>query len=284
MVQENEPKTYSTSVITNTLGISRGTLRYYEQLGILSPTRTPGSNYRTYSNMDVFRAVKSTLLKNSGLQLQQVKATLDAAPEDFVRVCLEQADAERRRAEAIEERLRALEHAVACDGDEPHLARAPTWLLYYDGAEKGYNNFEADNAQDSLIDGMPLSSFAAVMDIDVFAPGTERPTRWGRTVMADYADLVPALDSSHREPTQLGGRPCVTLVYSADQDKIPGFDPTGATCARIAEFVRARGLRPDGPLFAPDVLPVGSKVYCNLYLPVAAANLWGRMALARCRR
>lgn len=276
-------KTYSTNVLMSTLGISRGTLRYYEQIGILDPERVPGSNYRTYSNMDVFRVVRSILLRNSGVGLQEAVEVLNGEgvlEHGCVDLCVERAQLQRRRAEAVCERLEALRRAVACAGvDEPRLVKAPTWLMFYDGAEKGYDNFAEDDAQDSLMGSMPLSSFAAVMDIDVFDPGEERATRWGRAVMLPYADLVPELRASSNEPAELGGCPCVTLTYAADQDKIPGFDPTGAVCARIADFVAAKGLEPAGVLFAPDVLPVGDRVYCNLYLPVVARSARGRLAL-----
>lgn len=91
MQDSAQGKSYSTKVLMSALGISRGTLRYYEQLGLVSPQRNPESNYRTYSNADVFRVVECVMLKNAGYQVQHAKETLVDAPVDaqgFVDDCL----------------------------------------------------------------------------------------------------------------------------------------------------------------------------------------------------
>ena len=277
-------KSYSTNVLLSALGISRGTLRYYEQLGIVRPQRDPDSNYRTYSNADVFRVVECVMLKNAGYQVQQGRDLLANPALDavgYADACVARSAWQLARARATHERFVLLREVVGADfAGRPALTRADEWLVHYDGCEGGYDRLVANEAQDALLGGMPVSSFAAIMDVNVCEPRAVE-TRWGRAIPACFRNLMPELDSFPGEPARFGGYPCLTLPYRADEDKIPGFDEDGSVCARMAAELRRLGLRQVGPIFAPCVLPVRGKVYTRLYLPVEATGLRGRAALAR---
>lgn len=123
MQQTARGKSYSTNVLMQALGISRGTLRYYEQLGILRPQRDPDSNYRTYSNADVFRVVECVMLKNAGYQVQQAKDVLagDADAGDYVDLCLAGSAVQLARAQAVHERLGVLREVVAAPEAGPGM-------------------------------------------------------------------------------------------------------------------------------------------------------------------
>ena len=283
MQRDARGKAYSTNVLMTALGISRGTLRYYEQLGLVSPQRDPESNYRTYSNADVFRVVECVMLKNAGYQVQHAKETLVDNPVDaaeFVQDCLTQSEVQLRRAQAAHERFSLLHEVVAHPDAAPRLEMAEEWLIYYDGCEGGYDRFVANRAQDSLLEGMPISSFAAVLDVAAGDPAAVE-TRWGRSIPARLRNLMPDLALVPDEPARFLGCPCVVLPYSDDEDKIPGFDRTGAVRTRIADYLRAHGLRQAGAIVAPCVLPVRGRVYTRLYMPVEATGLRGKMELAR---
>lgn len=264
------------------LGISRGTLRYYEQLGILRPQRDPDSNYRSYSNADVFRVVECMMLKNAGYQVQQAKDVLAGCDDagEFVQACLQSSQVQLARAQAVHERLGVLRDVVASPHTLPSLVFADEWLMYYDGCEGGYDRFVSNEAQDSLLEGMPVSSFAAVMDVQA-GDLSSVETRWGRAIPARYAHLMPELSRVSEPPAHFGRCACVMLHYSADDDKIPGFDPTGLVRSRVSDFLREHGLEQAGPFFAPCVLPVRGKVYTRLFLPVSASTLRGKLELSR---
>lgn len=149
-----------------------------------------------------------------------------------------------------------------------------------EGEEGGYDKFVANRAQDSLLEGMPVSSFTAVLDVDASSPA-QVETRWGRAIPARYRDLMPDLDLVDEEPAQFLGCACVSLPYSDDEDKIPGFDRGGTVRTRIADFLLAHGLRQSSAIVAPCVLPVRGKVYTRLYVPVEATGLKGKLELAR---
>lgn len=70
-------KTYTIKTLLSVLGISRNTLRYYEQIGVISPVRDPDSNYRVYTNDDVFSVAQLNMLKNAGFEVADVQVVME---------------------------------------------------------------------------------------------------------------------------------------------------------------------------------------------------------------
>ncbi len=69
--------TYSVSQLAKMFGLSRSTLLYYDNLGLLSPKRCAESNYRIYSEQDVERLKQIVVLRRTGISLDEVKRLLD---------------------------------------------------------------------------------------------------------------------------------------------------------------------------------------------------------------
>jgi len=61
--------------------LSRSTLLYYDEIGLLSPTRRTAANYRVYSADDVSRLQKIVELRGTGISLEQIKMLLDESSE-----------------------------------------------------------------------------------------------------------------------------------------------------------------------------------------------------------
>jgi MerR family transcriptional regulator, heat shock protein HspR len=78
MTQQNEPR-YVISVAAKILGIQTHTLRYYERIGIVEPSRSRG-NIRLYSesNLEQLRRVKN-LIEDLGVNLAGAEIILRMA-------------------------------------------------------------------------------------------------------------------------------------------------------------------------------------------------------------
>lgn len=73
---ENEPR-YVISVAAIMLGIQTHTLRYYERIGIIEPSRSAG-NIRLYSESDIARLRRvKTLIEELGVNLAGVEVILN---------------------------------------------------------------------------------------------------------------------------------------------------------------------------------------------------------------
>jgi MerR family transcriptional regulator/heat shock protein HspR len=78
--EQNEPR-YVISVAARILGIQTHTLRYYERIGIVEPSRSSG-NIRLYSEKDLeqLRRVK-TLIEDLGVNLAGAEVILRMAQQ-----------------------------------------------------------------------------------------------------------------------------------------------------------------------------------------------------------
>lgn len=65
-----------TGALARKANVSKRTLQYYEQIGLLKPTVISENGYRHYDDRAVFRLQKILLLKSIGYTLQQIKQLL----------------------------------------------------------------------------------------------------------------------------------------------------------------------------------------------------------------
>ena len=98
----HEEPVYIISVAARMLGLRTQTLRYYERLGLLEPTRT-GGNQRVYSRRDIERVQRIRgLMDDLGVNLAGVEVLLKLLTR------LQEAETEITQIKAENERLRGL--------------------------------------------------------------------------------------------------------------------------------------------------------------------------------
>ncbi len=81
-------------------GLSVRALRYYDRLGLLTPSARSEGGHRCYDADDVRRLHRVLALRSFGLPLAQIRAVLDAEPDH------DPAELIRRQLDVVEERLR----------------------------------------------------------------------------------------------------------------------------------------------------------------------------------
>ncbi len=84
--------------------VPASTVRYYEREGILKPTRRSPSNYRLYTEDDVYRLRFIRAAKSTGFTLQDVTELLRPAPCRTVQELI------RERLERVELQMKELRH------------------------------------------------------------------------------------------------------------------------------------------------------------------------------
>lgn len=237
-------KTYTIKTLLSVLGISRNTLRYYEQIGVISPVRDPDSNYRVYTNDDVFSVAQLNMLKNAGFEVADAQVVMEKTEDasEFVGRLSEQNMRQQAWHAAVQDSLETLQ--AICDdihrGPMPRLSASRPALFYFDECETGYDNHVPDPAQDVLIRSMPIATFGSIIEGDFFSDCLDLP-KWGRIVYACDAPLLPQLSLASRPPVQVGGCPCLEISYAAAADKIPGFDKDGSARKKLRAFMNECG-------------------------------------------
>lgn len=68
---------YSVGQLAQLAGISRRTLRHYDQIGLLVPRRDPDNDYRYYDEAELLRLQQILFYRQLGLELREIGALLD---------------------------------------------------------------------------------------------------------------------------------------------------------------------------------------------------------------
>jgi DNA-binding transcriptional MerR regulator len=69
-------RTYQIGEVTERVGLSLRTVRYYEEVGLVVPERTAGG-FRLYTEGDIERLIMAKELKPLGFSLDEVRTILD---------------------------------------------------------------------------------------------------------------------------------------------------------------------------------------------------------------
>jgi len=101
---------FTVSELAKSFGLSRSALLYYDRLGLLTPCRKNGSNYRLYSEGDAERLERICLHRRLGIPLEEIKQLVSGA-------------AETEAAEILQRRLNVLSREIAdLQRQQPDLA------------------------------------------------------------------------------------------------------------------------------------------------------------------
>ena len=260
---DGEARRHRTGDLTKTLGVSRTSLVYYEQMGLVTPRRDPKTGVREYSDGDVFDLVGYAALSNLGLSAKEVAAAaatrgglfdedelegyLDLTSEKIAYYSVLREAIDRMRVVRVRRR----------SGPEIAVERVERHIFVEDGAEGGYMSFESSDDLDRLIEGVPISGFGILFG---FSGEGQIIWRWGRTVPTRFA---PVVGFEHHCPTQVGGCDCVTRVTC-----VVDGPPSADLFDGLYSKARQLGRKPAEDPFVPYIFPPHSGTPFKVCLPL----------------
>lgn len=128
-VQELEylERRYASSQVYKGLGLTRDTLRYYEELGILSPEKNEENSYREYSIIDIMNILAIDFYKKRGITPKELKRAKEENPQgDFN-------DLFRAKQKQLQEEIKYQKRI---------LKKLEETMAFTEGAEQKLNVFE----------------------------------------------------------------------------------------------------------------------------------------------
>lgn len=103
---ENMENIYHARDIYENLGLTRETLRYYEEIGLINPKRDPDSQYRNFDFFDISHLMAIDFFKKRGFSALEVKELMNTTNlEDYIKFMTQQI-------EYFEKNIRHLQHIV----------------------------------------------------------------------------------------------------------------------------------------------------------------------------
>jgi len=115
-------KTYRIGQFARRASVSVRTLRYYDQLGLLSPSHVSESGYRLYSDEDYPRLQQILGLRYLGFSLEEIRRCLAHGPQRFKEMLAIQKAMLQQRKEHLEMILQTIQETEAQINDGP-----PSW-------------------------------------------------------------------------------------------------------------------------------------------------------------
>lgn len=118
------------------LQITKRTLRFYDQIGLLTPSLFSSGGHRLYTSDDIEKLYKIRLLKGLGLNLKQVKLIFEESKlewEDLLRQQLSEIDKQLKKYKLMQEIVLIVQRSIKLEGkmDWENLFRY-LYLLYED--------------------------------------------------------------------------------------------------------------------------------------------------------
>ena len=116
---------YSVKKLAKMSGVSARTLHYYDEIGLLTPSRNPHNGYRLYRQGDLLRLQQILFLRELGLSLEEIQAVLDrpdfdllGALEQHRQALLERQERLARLVRTVDRTILALKGNIAMDNKE----------------------------------------------------------------------------------------------------------------------------------------------------------------------
>jgi len=94
-------------------GVSIRTLHYYDEIGLLTPTRCDQNNRREYSGDDFLTLQLILFYKETGLSLKEIKSTIETPCYDSKEILELQIEHLKQQRSAIDKRIRLIEAMTA---------------------------------------------------------------------------------------------------------------------------------------------------------------------------
>lgn len=103
-----ESAVYHTKDIFYHLGLTRETLRYYEEIGLVKPKRGQSSKYREFDLFDMSRLMVIDFYKKRGFSPVAIKGMLAAGPEEYAEKLQRQSDSMQEQIDRLSQMQKRL--------------------------------------------------------------------------------------------------------------------------------------------------------------------------------
>ena len=100
---------YQSSQFAQKGSVSVRTLRYYDKVGLLSPSQHSESGYRLYTNQDLLRLQNILALKFLGFALEEIKILLQTGPKKLEEILSQQKAMMEEKRDQLETIIQAIE-------------------------------------------------------------------------------------------------------------------------------------------------------------------------------
>jgi len=267
---------YKIGDVAGILGISPDLIRYYEEKGVVSPSKDPHNNYRYYDSWDINYLIDCLWYKNFGFGIEQIANMVAECSYDDLLVRLEDKSedilAAIRRQELLLQRIRVfcerLINTKSCIG-KCDLRHNAEFVRYINRRNFTYDNSPVlQELSRKWLKYMPFSRRYFEIPVDAFAE-VRGDYEWGFSLGMQY---VEELGVEIKPPVEfISSRLCIHSAF-----RIVGMNQFSASHIDfMMDYANENNLKVAGDAFGnlacsvvEDDQPAG---YFEVWLPVEEA-------------
>jgi len=131
---------YTIKQLSDLAGITRHTLHYYDEIGLLVPTEISGNGYRWYSEQELLRLKQILLYREAGVSLGRIKQVLDNPSFDKVSALKEKREALYMQRNRLETLITTVEHTIDNFQGAGNMSPKELFNAYNEQEEKMYED------------------------------------------------------------------------------------------------------------------------------------------------
>jgi len=146
---------YSVKQLAAVAGVSARTLHYYDEIGLLRPSRNPDNGYRIYQAEALLRLQQILFLRELGISLEEIKEILDnpgfdllPALEHHRKALLERRQRLDQLVKTVESTIQHLKGNIDMDAKDLYKGFSPEQELAY--AEEAQRRWGEENVKESM--------------------------------------------------------------------------------------------------------------------------------------
>jgi len=117
--QRSQQQFYTTSQFAHRAAVTARTLRFYDKVGLLSPSHHTEVGHRLYSDQDLVNLQQILSLKFLGFSLDEIKVCLQTDPQRLRETLATQKEMMREKRNQLEKVIQAIEQAETLLEDSP---------------------------------------------------------------------------------------------------------------------------------------------------------------------
>lgn len=182
---------YTVKQLSSLAGVSIRTLHYYDEIGLLKPSKVGRNNYRYYTDEALFRLQQILFFREMALNLEQIMAILDAPNFDLVTALQSHRQTLHDKIERLQTLIHTIDTSILHLVGEVKMSQKKIFEGFSDEKQKQYEQeakqqFGEDRVKESL---QLWNSYTDAQKEQIKQEGSQV-----------YLDLVKHMDQGHASP------------------------------------------------------------------------------------